>query len=159
MVLKSEDITAFERRIWSAIRLRDYLCQKNISARLSVYTINDVSNQQDATYSVYWSFKSALHVSGDKLSHLQEHCWLYIQLLVQCTDIAADQCHRSAAISVHCTKSCIYSQNFSCGWASLSPETCRADLKRSINGICRILLVVYFVVLMMHGLTNIKLHE
>jgi len=32
---------------------------------------------------------------------------LYIQLLVQCTDIAAD---RSVAISVHCTKSCIYSQ-------------------------------------------------
>ena len=26
--------------------------------------------------------------------------WLYIQLLVQCTDIVADQCHRSEAISV-----------------------------------------------------------
>ena len=34
---------------------------------------NDVSNQQDATNSVYWSFKSALHVSGDKLAHPQEH--------------------------------------------------------------------------------------
>jgi len=33
--------------------------------------------------------ESALHVSGDKLAHLQEHFWLYIQLLVQCTDIAA----------------------------------------------------------------------
>ena len=46
---------------------------------------------------------------------------LYTQLLVQCTDTAADRCHgwdgvpsqpwhRSAAGSVHCTKSCIYSQ-------------------------------------------------
>jgi len=25
-------------------------------------------------------FESALHVSGDKLTHLQEHFWLYIQL-------------------------------------------------------------------------------
>ena len=33
--------------------------------------------------------------------------WLYIQFLVQCTDIAAD---RSAAVSVHCIKSCIYRQ-------------------------------------------------
>jgi len=30
-------------------------------------------------------FKSAVHVSGDKLAHLQEHFWLYIQLLVQRT--------------------------------------------------------------------------
>jgi len=36
-------------------------------------------------------FESALHVSGDKLAHLQEHFWLYIQLLVQCTDIAANR--------------------------------------------------------------------
>ena len=33
------------------------------------------------------------------------------------------------------------------GWASLSPETCSAVLKRSINGICCILLVAYIVVL------------
>jgi len=38
-------------------------------------------------------FKSDLHVSGDKLAHPQEHFWLYIQLLVQCTDIAADRWH------------------------------------------------------------------
>jgi len=47
---------------------------------------------------------------------------LYVQLLVQCTDTAADRCrgwdgtsvpsqpwHRSAAVSVHCTKIYIYS--------------------------------------------------
>ena len=42
-------------------------------------------------------------------------------------------------------------------WASLSPETCRVDLKRSINGIYCVLLVAYIVVLlMMHGRTNIN---
>jgi hypothetical protein len=55
------------------------------------------------------------------------------------------QSHRSAAESVHCTKSCVYSQNCSWLWVNLSPETCRADLKRSINGICCILLVAYIV--------------
>jgi len=35
-------------------------------------------------------------------------------------------------------------------------ETCRADLKTSINGICYVLLVAYIVLLMMHGATNIK---
>ena len=38
---------------------------------------NDVSSQQDSTIFVYWYFywsiESALHVSGEKLSHLQEH--------------------------------------------------------------------------------------
>ena len=44
---------------------------------------------------------------------LRSTFWLYIQFLVRCTDIAADRwqdCHWSAAILVHCTKSCIYSQ-------------------------------------------------
>ena len=35
-------------------------------------------------------FKSAVRVSSDKLAHPQEHFWLYLQLLVQWTDIAAD---------------------------------------------------------------------
>jgi len=38
-----------------------------------------------------YRFESALHVSGDKLAHFQEHFWLRIQLLVQYTDIAADR--------------------------------------------------------------------
>ena len=58
-------------------------------------------------------FEYALHVSGDKLAHLQEHFLTVYTALVQCTDIAADRwqgwvlsqpCHWSAAISVHCTK-------------------------------------------------------
>ena len=36
-------------------------------------------------------FNSALHVLGDKLAHLQEH-FLTVQLLAQCSDIAADRC-------------------------------------------------------------------
>ena len=45
--------------------------------------------------------KSALHVSGDKIAHPQEHFLTVYTAFVQCTDIVAD---RSAAISVHCTK-------------------------------------------------------
>ena len=45
--------------------------------------------------------------------------------------------------------------------ASLSSEVCRADSNRSINwsinGICRILLVAYIIVLMTIGLKNVKL--
>jgi hypothetical protein len=37
-----------------------------------------------------------------------------------------------------------------------SPETCRADLKRSIKGNFCILLVTYIVILTTHGHTNIK---
>ena len=57
---------------------------------------NDVNNQQDAaTFSFINLFKSALHVSGDKFAHPQEHFLTvaYIQLLVQCTDPAANRCH------------------------------------------------------------------
>jgi hypothetical protein len=50
--------------------------------------------------------------------------------------------------AVHTVKKC------SLGWASLSPETCRADLKRSINGICCILLVAYSVVLKSYALCS-----
>ena len=65
--------------------------------------------------------------------------WLYIQLLVQCTDIVADRC--IVPIAVYTVKKCSW------GWASLSPETCRADLKISIKGTCSILLVAYNVIL------------
>ena len=47
-------------------------------------------------------FKSALHVSGDKFAHPQEH------FLTVYT--AFSTMHRSAAVSVHCIKSCIYCQ-------------------------------------------------
>ena len=81
--------------------------------------------------------------------------WLYTQLLVQCTDIAAgrQQYRCIAPKAVYTVKKCSW------WWASLSPGTCRADLKRSINKICCILLVVYIVVLMMQGLTNIKFED
>jgi hypothetical protein len=36
-------------------------------------------------------FKSSRHVSSDKFAHPQDHFWLYIQLLVQCTDSPADR--------------------------------------------------------------------
>ena len=65
---------------------------------------NDASNQKYAkTFSFINLFNSSLHVSGDKFAHPQEHFLPYIELLVQCDNTAA-------AVSAHCTKSCIYSQ-------------------------------------------------
>ena len=64
---------------------------------------NDVNNQQYATtFSFINLFTSALHVSGDKFAHPQEH------FLTVYTDFGT--MHWSAAVSVHCTKICIYSQ-------------------------------------------------
>ena len=78
---------------------------------------------------------------------------IFRSTLVQCTDIAAGRQQYRCIVP-----KAVYTVTWR--WASLSPETCRADLKRSIkrsiNGICCILLVAYFVVLMMHSLTNIK---
>ena len=66
---------------------------------------NDVGNQQDATrFSFFNLFNSALHVSGDKFAHLHEHFF-----------------------TVYTVKKCSW------GWANLSPETCRADLKRLLK--------------------------
>jgi hypothetical protein len=60
------------------------------------YWYNDVSNQQDATTFSFINlliniFKSALHVSGDKFVHPQEH--FLTVFLVHCTDAVADRCH------------------------------------------------------------------
>jgi hypothetical protein len=39
----------------------------------SVFQYNDVNNQDATTFSFINLFKSALHVSGDKFAHPQEH--------------------------------------------------------------------------------------
>jgi hypothetical protein len=82
---------------------------------------NDLSNQQDATVFVYWSFYWSIWIFSTCFA-LQTRpssgafLTVYTALL-QCTDIAADRwqgwngtpvpsqnCHRSAAISVHCNQ-------------------------------------------------------
>ena len=65
---------------------------------------NDVSNQQDATTFSFIDlfFKLALHVSGEKFAHHQEH------FMTLCT--AFGTMYRHCCRPVHCTKSCIYSQ-------------------------------------------------
>ena len=62
--------------------------------------------------------------------------WLYTQLLVQCADTATDRCHRGTGRQqCRCiVPKAVYTvKKFSWGWANLSPETCRADLKWLIN--------------------------
>jgi hypothetical protein len=79
-------------------------------------------------------FKAALHVSGDKFAHPREH------FLTVCP--AFGTMHRD------CCRTVPQLRWNSWGWAKLSPETCRAELKRLINGkSCWILLAVYIFVL------------
>ena len=108
---------------------------------LKYTTFNDVSNQQGATtVSFIDLFNSALHVSGDKFAHPQEHfltvytafftmhrlcCWLRRFHLNRCT--GRQQYRRIVPKAVYTVKKCSW------GWANWSPETCRADLKRLIN--------------------------
>jgi hypothetical protein len=106
-------------------------------------------------------FKSALHVSGNKLAHLQEHfltvytafCTMH-RYCCRSVTTGRQQYRYIVPKVVYTVKKCSWR------WASLSPETCRADsngwIKRSINENCCILLVAYIVILMMHGLTNVK---
>ena len=69
--------------------------------------------------------KSALHVSGDKFAHPQEHvfnciysfCYNASTLLLngvtvgmELIPVPSQPWHRSTTVSVHCTKSCVYSQ-------------------------------------------------
>ena len=124
-------------------------CQQLRPKHVGAVINNDVNNQQYATtFSFINFFNSALHVSGDKFAHPQEHFFTVYTALVTMRRHCCRTVHRSAAVSVHCNKSCIYSQKCSWWWANLSPETCRAELKRLINekGCC-ILLVIYIVVL------------
>ena len=101
---------------------------------------------------------------------LRSAFWLYIQLLVQCTDIATDRWQGWDGTQFHLRlnlfagrqqlyqKLYIQSKITPAGGRVCHPK--HVDwLKRSINGICCILLVAYFVVLMMHGLTNITKYE
>ena len=77
------------------------------------YQYNDLSNQQDAsTFSCINLFKSALRVSGDKFAHPQQH---FLTVYTVFGTMHRHCCrpvpwHWSAAVSVHCTKSCIYIQ-------------------------------------------------
>jgi hypothetical protein len=77
---------------------------------------------------------------------LRSTFWLYIQLLVQCTDTAADRCHGWDGTDFRLNRGtgrqqyrclipkAVYTvKKCSWGWANLSPEKCRAELKRWIN--------------------------
>ena len=91
---------------------------------------NDVNNQQDATtFSFIILFNSALHVSGDKFAHLQEH-----------------------VLTVYTVKKCSWR------WAILSTKTCRAELRRLINEkVVRLVGYLHRCTKMMRGHTNINL--
>ena len=112
-----------------------------------------VNNQQDATtFSIINLFNSALQVSGDKFAHPQEN---FVTVYT-----AFGTMHWSAAVSVHCTKSCIHSQNELLRMGEFVARNmygCFEKInKRLIKKNVCILLVVYIIVLVTHGHTNIK---
>ena len=73
----------------------------------STYYCANVNNQQDATtFSFINLFNLTLHISGDKFAHPQEH-FLTVYTVF---GTMHRHCCRPAAVSVHCTKNCIYSQ-------------------------------------------------
>ena len=87
---------------------------------------NDVNNQQDAkTFSFINLFKSALHFSGDKFAHPQEH----FLTVYTAFGTMHRHWHRSAAVSVYCTKRSIYGQKVLLRMG----EFCRPKLERSVN--------------------------
>ena len=71
-------------------------------------------------------------------------------------EVPSQPWHRSAAVLVHCTKSCIYSQNVLLRMGEFVARNMEGRFK-NINKrkSCFILLVVYIVVLVMYGHTNI----
>ena len=107
-------------------------------------------------------FNSALHVSGDKFAHPQEHfltvytafgtlhwhcCWPVPRLRWNW------KCWRTVPKAVHTVKKCCW------GWANLSPETCRAELKKiNKRKSCCILLVIYIVALKMFSPRKLQIH-
>ena len=119
---------------------------------------NDLSNQQDATIFVYWSFYWSIWICSTcfrQQTRPSSGALLAVYTaLLQCTGRQQYRCIVS---------NCIYSQKCSWRWASLSPETCRADsnrpIKMSINENVCIMLVAYIAVLMIHGLTNVTFSQ
>ena len=106
----------------------DYYCllERTFNFVCNLYLLHhsDVNNQQDATtFSFINLFNSALHVSGNKFADTLEHfLTLYTALGTMhrhcCQPVArlrwngvpSQTWYRPAAVSVHCTNSCIYSQ-------------------------------------------------
>ena len=92
---------------------------------------NNINNQQDATtFSFINLFNSALHVSGDKFAHPQEHLLtLYTAFGTMhrhcCRPVPRLRLNWECIVpkAVYTVKKCSWE------WANLSPETCRADLK------------------------------
>ena len=82
-------------------------------------------------------FNSSLHISGDKFAHLQEQFFLTVYTVFGtmhrncCRPVprgaGLQQCRCIVPKAVYTVNKCSWR------WANLSPETCRAELKRLIN--------------------------
>jgi hypothetical protein len=84
---------------------------------------NNISNQQDVTISVLLILSNQLYMFRAIISPIIRSTWMYLQLYLWYT---CRQQRRCIINAVNIVKR-------SWGWAKLSPETCRADLKGSIK--------------------------
>ena len=90
-------------------------------------------------------FNSALYVSGDKFAHPQEH----FLIVYTAFGTMHRHCCRSAAVSVHCTKRCIYNQKVLLGMGEFVAQNIQGLIKK-INkrkSCCILLVVIYIVIL------------
>ena len=117
---------------WNIIELRVHLSFLNFDVRVTMhYQYYDVSNQRDATtFSFTNLFNSALHVSGDKFAHPHE---LFFDYIYSFWYNAPTLLPIGSSVGALYQKLYIQSKKSSWGWANLSPETCRAELKRLVK--------------------------
>ena len=94
--------------IWPERGTHKFEYWRNYYSQPQLSFINDVSNKQDATNSVYWSFYWSIWICstcfGRQTRPSSGALLTVYTALVQRTDIATDRCHRSAAISGRCIK-------------------------------------------------------
>ena len=129
----------------------------NIRPGGKFYIYNDVNNHQEATTFTFINlFKLALHVSGDKFAHSQEHFWtvytafgtIHRHCCRPQRSAAVSVWHRSATMSVYCTKSCIYSPKVILRMGEFVARNMLGWFKKiNERKICCVLLVVCIVVL------------
>ena len=104
---------------------------------------NNISDQQDATISVNWSFQSALHVSGDNYAHSEEHVAVITTFGMKYLRCCR-RWHglRPVATSVYHINGCKYSHVL-LRIGVITPRNMQSWLKGSMNWNCCILFVAY----------------
>jgi len=90
-----------------------------------------ISNRMQR-YTVYLYLKAALHVSGGKYTHHQEHAQLYLQHLVLQSSSNSSTMATGRIYGLTSTRCCRYIIACSWWWVEIPPETCRAAFRYTV---------------------------